>query len=435
MAEDWLADVKKHVADVDEAAVAGIVRYCGIALRNPDSSLVSFSDKTETDRVRENFLKKKLALTDPDDVLDSAIATVSEKMKDDRTKNRVTVYYLLGEHFDKLHLFGGQGAAKAAGVAAGAAGLAAGGSVASVTAPANDFNGSSDDTDRTVEALGGAGAAVTAAGAAGLAGLGSTAGAATDMLGATGSRAAGAGAGAATAGAAGLAALGGNGDTGGSGGGSGGYGGSDGDGRTGSGFGKWWPWLLLLLALIILFLLLRSCQREEVPVVTTNTSEESLLNATGGAPDNGAAAVGNATSEAAGDLTGNAMAPAPTTAEAIPAGAGVVAGERDGLPMVTTYFDTGKADVSSQFGTASSTLKTYVDQHPGAKLAVSGFNDPSGNAAVNAAISKKRALAVAAALKASGIPAAAIVMQKPADTTITNANPALARRVEVTVIR
>src|SRR3546814_12740907 len=64
MAEDWLADVRKYVADADETVVSAIVKYLGIALRNRDSSLVSFSDKKETDRVRENFLKKKLGLTE-----------------------------------------------------------------------------------------------------------------------------------------------------------------------------------------------------------------------------------------------------------------------------------------------------------------------------------------------------------------------------------
>ena len=105
MAEDWAADVKKYVPGAADKAIAGIVRYCGIALRGRDSSLVSFTDKDEVARVRDNFLKKKLGLSAPDADLDTAIKSVGEKLKGDRTKNRVTVYYLLAEHFGKLSAF------------------------------------------------------------------------------------------------------------------------------------------------------------------------------------------------------------------------------------------------------------------------------------------------------------------------------------------
>jgi len=102
MAEDWAADVKKYAPNADDKAIAGIVRYCGIALQKRDSSLVALSDKAELGRVRDNFLKKKLGLSQSDADLDKAIVAVGDKMKGDRTKNRVTVYYLLAEHFGKL---------------------------------------------------------------------------------------------------------------------------------------------------------------------------------------------------------------------------------------------------------------------------------------------------------------------------------------------
>lgn len=105
MAEDWSADVRKYVPEADEAAIKGIVRYCGVALQKRDSSLVSMSDKAEAARVRDNFLKKKLGLTNSDQELDRAITEVAERMKSDRTKNRVTVYYLLADRFDKLSMF------------------------------------------------------------------------------------------------------------------------------------------------------------------------------------------------------------------------------------------------------------------------------------------------------------------------------------------
>jgi hypothetical protein len=103
--EKYLPDVRKYAPNAEEEVVAGIVRYLGIALRSRDASLVSGSDPAELARVREKLLKKKFALTDSDDKLDAAIASVIEKMKADKTKERVTVYYLLADHYGKKDLF------------------------------------------------------------------------------------------------------------------------------------------------------------------------------------------------------------------------------------------------------------------------------------------------------------------------------------------
>lgn len=131
---NWAADVKRYVPDADDGVIAKIVNYCGIALRTRDASLVSFTDQTETDRVRENFCKKKLAIEEPDEVLDAAIAKVGERMSDTSFRNRVTVYYLLAEHFDRLGVFGGaQAGANAAPLAAAAPSAAA---IANAAAPA-----------------------------------------------------------------------------------------------------------------------------------------------------------------------------------------------------------------------------------------------------------------------------------------------------------
>lgn len=97
----YIEDIKKYTSSVDEDAVGKIVKHLGIALRNRDSSLVAGTDPKELERVRESWLKKKLGLSG-DAQLDAAIAAVMEKMKGDRSKGRVTVYYLLAEHFKKL---------------------------------------------------------------------------------------------------------------------------------------------------------------------------------------------------------------------------------------------------------------------------------------------------------------------------------------------
>lgn len=102
---DYAEDVKKYTANVNEDMVNGIVKHCGIALRSKDASLVSCSDKSERDRVRDSFLKKKLGLTDSDADLDAAVMEVCEKMKSENRKSRVTFYYLLAEKYGKQSLF------------------------------------------------------------------------------------------------------------------------------------------------------------------------------------------------------------------------------------------------------------------------------------------------------------------------------------------
>jgi len=71
------------------------VKYCGIALRNADSSLVSASDPKELATVRDGFAAKKLGLDAA--AADAGIQAVVEKMKASRRKGRVTFYYLLAE--------------------------------------------------------------------------------------------------------------------------------------------------------------------------------------------------------------------------------------------------------------------------------------------------------------------------------------------------
>ena len=408
MAVDWLADVRIYDADADENVVNAIANYCGIALQSRDGQLVAMADPKECETVRENFLKKKLGLTQSDLILDEAIQSVRETMKEDRTKNRVTVYYLLSKHFGMLNMFGG--AAGAAGLAAAAlsgdndkdeggsgASLAAvagiaGAGVAAVTGAAssageamagaatNAVNLASDAASGAVDAASGvAGAAVGAA--AGLAGAAT--GAVSGAAGAVGDMA-----------AAPLAAI---------------RGGFDNDDSSG-GWG-WLKWLLLLALLAaLLFFLLKSCTGQEAtPVAETETTEAVATTP---------AAEPVATAE---------------TAVAAPVGAGVTAGERNGKPMLTVYFDTGKSNVTADLATASDKLKAFVAANAGAKLGVSGFNDPTGNAAANAELSKKRAQAVGKALEAAGIPAASIAMVKPAESTDNKVDNNAARRVEVVV--
>ncbi len=98
---DYASDVKKYDATADEEIIGKIVKHLGIALRNRDSSLVSCSDPKELERVRTSWCERKLGVTDSAKA-DLAIEKVCETMAGDRTKSRVTFYYLVAKQLDKL---------------------------------------------------------------------------------------------------------------------------------------------------------------------------------------------------------------------------------------------------------------------------------------------------------------------------------------------
>ena len=74
---------------------------CGPAIYNRDSATISSSEESELDRVKENFLRKKLQLSDDLD-FDTPLNSILETYgRTNRTKYRVVVYYLLVKHFSK----------------------------------------------------------------------------------------------------------------------------------------------------------------------------------------------------------------------------------------------------------------------------------------------------------------------------------------------
>ncbi len=98
---DYLAGVQRYDANANADTVQKIVKHLGIALQSKDASMVSCSDPSELDRVREKWCMKKLGETDAG-AADAVIAKVCETMKGDRQKSRVTFYYLVAREMGKL---------------------------------------------------------------------------------------------------------------------------------------------------------------------------------------------------------------------------------------------------------------------------------------------------------------------------------------------
>jgi len=78
---------------------------CGPSIYNADAATVSGSDESELATVKNNFLVKKLGLSDGPE-LNSAIDSVIETYgKSNRNKYRAVVYYMLTQHFKKESVY------------------------------------------------------------------------------------------------------------------------------------------------------------------------------------------------------------------------------------------------------------------------------------------------------------------------------------------
>jgi len=125
--------------------------------------------------------------------------------------------------------------------------------------------------------------------------------------------------------------------------------------------------------------------------------------------------------------------PAPAAAPVVAAApASAAATTSEELPVGRVFFDVGKSDKWTDGGESIATIAAYVKAHDGAKVAISGYHDPSGNKEQNQKLAKERALIVRDSLTAAGVAADRVSLEKPVETTGTG-DPRDARRVEVTI--
>lgn len=98
----YASDIKDKIGETpDMDLLTKVTIGCGPSIYNKDASTVSSSSEAELLTVKNNFLIKKLGLSDGSE-LDSAIEAVMEKYgKSNRSKYRAVVYYLLTKHFNK----------------------------------------------------------------------------------------------------------------------------------------------------------------------------------------------------------------------------------------------------------------------------------------------------------------------------------------------
>ena len=211
---------------------------------------------------------------------------------------------------------------------------------------------------------------------------------------------------------------------------------------AGGGLMKWLPWLAAGAAALFLLSYCnkggdaakQAADNAKATVAAAPAAVEAKVAAVTAPAVDAAKVAADAAAAAAASAKATADAAAKAVADAIPAGAGLVGYMADGMPALKVYFDTGKTDVAKEFGDKAKDIVEFLKANSGAKAIVSGYNDPTGNAAQNAELSKNRAKGVAAALKAAGIADDRVMLEKPANTTAGAAlSNAEARRVEVTI--
>lgn len=110
----------------------------------------------------------------------------------------------------------------------------------------------------------------------------------------------------------------------------------------------------------------------------------------------------------------------------------IEAPEPVGEALARIYFAVGSAEPGADLADAVARAQAALSATPDAIVLLSGFHDPSGDAAQNAELAKARALAVRDALVAAGVSEAGIKLRKP-EITAADGPPEEARRVELRV--
>ncbi len=85
----------------DLALLTKVTIGCGPSIYDNDAQTVAASDKDELERIRTNFLMKKLGLPDGPALMAGIEAAVETYGKSERNKYRAVFYYLLVKHFGK----------------------------------------------------------------------------------------------------------------------------------------------------------------------------------------------------------------------------------------------------------------------------------------------------------------------------------------------
>ncbi|RLK03614.1 DUF2853 family protein [Ruegeria conchae] len=87
--------------DPDMNLLTKVTIGCGPAIYDADASTVAASQEGELETVKNNFLIKKLGLSDGPELMEAINKAMETYGMSERNKYRAVVYYMLTKHFGK----------------------------------------------------------------------------------------------------------------------------------------------------------------------------------------------------------------------------------------------------------------------------------------------------------------------------------------------
>lgn len=92
--------------DPDMDLLRKVTIGCGPSIYDADASTVAGSQEHELETVKDNFLIKKLALSDGPELMEAINKVIEIYGKSERNKYRAVIYYMLTKHFGKEKVYG-----------------------------------------------------------------------------------------------------------------------------------------------------------------------------------------------------------------------------------------------------------------------------------------------------------------------------------------
>lgn len=104
--EKYVEDIKGKFGETpDMDLLTKVTVGLGPSIYNLDASKVSGSDEKELETVKNNYLIKKLGLSDGPQLMEAINAVIDKYGRAERSKHRAVIYYQLCKHFGKQSVY------------------------------------------------------------------------------------------------------------------------------------------------------------------------------------------------------------------------------------------------------------------------------------------------------------------------------------------